>query len=165
MNRAVVFDVNFGAGLGHDTLDRLATRSDECANLFRINLQRLDPRRVFTEVSARFVDCFRHFGQNLRARFFRAHGRFGHDFVADAGKFEIELETSDAGFGSTDFVIHVPEMIFRTENVGEELVTFERTVLRVLGNEAAANTCDRRFDRNARVHQRQHAAANAGHRT
>ena len=51
--------------------------------------------------------------------------RFGHDFVADAGKFQIELETGDAGFGSAKFEIHVAEMIFGADDVGQKFVAFQ----------------------------------------
>src|ERR1051326_1930714 len=45
VNRAVVLDVNFSTGLGHDTLDRLAARTDERANLLGIDFDRLNPWR------------------------------------------------------------------------------------------------------------------------
>ena len=50
VDRAVVFDVNLRAGFGDDALDRLAAGSDERADLLRIDLDRLDARRVFAQV-------------------------------------------------------------------------------------------------------------------
>ena len=51
--------------------------------------------------------------------------RFGHDFVADAGKFQIELESGDAVIGSAKFEIHVAEMVFRADDVGQQFVTLQ----------------------------------------
>ena len=116
------------------------------------------------KIDARFVDRLRHDRENLGARFFRAHRRFGHDFVAHARKFEVELESSDALLGSANFVIHVSEMIFGTDDVGQQFVAFHLAVVVVFRHETDANSSDRRLDRNARVHQREHAAANARHR-
>src|SRR5262249_18558615 len=42
----VVFNINFGTSLRDNTLDGLAARSDERPDLFRIDLHRLDSRRV-----------------------------------------------------------------------------------------------------------------------
>ena len=125
MNRAVVVDVNLGAGFSDDAFDGFAAGSDERADFLGIDLDRLDARRVFAEIGARFVDRLRHDLENFRARFFRAHGRFGHDFMADAGQFEIELESGDARFRSANFVIHVSEMIFGADDIGEQLVAFQ----------------------------------------
>ena len=44
--------------------------------------------------------------------------------MADAGKFQIELEPGHAVIGAAKLEIHVPEMIFRTDNVGQQLVAF-----------------------------------------
>ena len=56
---AVVFDINLRAGLGHDPLDRLAARSDERADLLRIDFDRLDARRVFAQRFARLRRAIR----------------------------------------------------------------------------------------------------------
>ena len=122
MDGAVVLDVNLGAGLGDDALDRLAAGSDERADLLRIDLDRLDARRVFAESSARGLSSApRHDRENLGARFFRALDRFGHDLVADAGQFQIELEAGDAVVGAAEFEIHVAEMIFGADDVGQQV--------------------------------------------
>ena len=110
---AVVFDINLRAGLGHDAFDRLAAGSDECTDFFRIDFDRLDPRRVLAQISARFINRARHDPEDLGARFLRAESCLGHDFVADARKFQVELEAGDAGVCAAKFEIHIAEMIFR----------------------------------------------------
>ena len=164
MDGAVVFDVNLRAGFRDDAFDRLPAGPDEAADFLGIDFDRLDPGRVPAQIGARLVDRPRHDFENFRARFFRAHGRFGHDLVAHAGQFEIELETGDARFRSADFVIHIAEMIFGADDVGQELVAFHLPVITLLRDETNADPGDRGLDRNARIHQREHAAANARHR-
>ena len=68
--------------------------------------------------------ALRHDPENLGARFFRALNRFRHDLVADAGEFQIELKTGDARVGSAKFEIHVAEMIFGADDVGQQFVAF-----------------------------------------
>ena len=51
--RVVLGDVDLGAGGLGDAADRLAAGPDEQADLFRIDLDRLDPRGVLREVGAR----------------------------------------------------------------------------------------------------------------
>ena len=46
------------------------------------------------------------------------------------GKLEIELESGDAGFGSANFEIHVAEMIFGADDVGQQLVALQICRLR-----------------------------------
>ena len=41
------------------------------------------------------------------------------------GKLEIELEAGDAGFGAAKLAIHVAEMIFGADDVGEQLVALQ----------------------------------------
>src|SRR5438874_4366175 len=164
VDRAVVFDVNFGASLRDDALDRLATWADKCADFLRVDLDCLDPRRVLRQLWPRLVDPGAHDFENFRARFFCAQNRFSHDLVADAWKFQIELVTGDAGLRAAQLEIHVAEMIFGTDDVGEQLVTFQLSVFAVFSDETDRDSCDRRFDGHTGVHQRQHPAANARHR-
>ena len=84
VHRAVVFNVNFSAGLRDNALDGLSAGADQRADLLRIDLDRLDSRRVLGQLRPRFVECAAHDAENLRARFFRALDRFRHDLVADA---------------------------------------------------------------------------------
>ena len=81
------------------------------------------------------------------------------------GKFQIELETGDTVLGAAKFEIHVAEMIFGTDDVGEQVVALQIPLLVVLGDQADGNAGNRRLDRNARIHQREHAGANARHRS
>src|SRR5436190_3650219 len=160
---AVIFDVNLRAGFGDDALNRLATGPDERADLLRIDLERLNARSVLAQITARLVERLRHDSEDFRARFFRAHGRFGHDFVADARQLEIELESGDAGLSPANLVIHVAEMILGTDDVGEKLVTLHLSVFAVFRDQADADSSNGRLDRNAVIHEREHSSADARH--
>ena len=46
IHRAILLDVNFGAGIGSDFLDCLAARSNDQANLLGFNVQRNNARRI-----------------------------------------------------------------------------------------------------------------------
>src|SRR5438270_13928712 len=118
VHRAIVFDVNFGAGLGHDAFDRFAARPDERANFLGINFDRLDPGRVFRKFGARFVDCAAHDLENFAARFLCTLDRFTKDFQTDSRQFQIELVTGHALGCSAEFEIHVTEMILRPDDIG-----------------------------------------------
>src|SRR5882724_1697754 len=61
-----------------------------------------------------------------------------------------------------DFAIHVAIMIFPADDVGKELI-FGHFFAAVFGANADADAGDRTNHRNARVHERQRAAANARH--
>ena len=118
VDRAVVLDVNFGAGLRHDALDRFAARPDERADFLGINFDRLDPRRVFRKFGTRCVDCATHDLENFVARFLRALDRFAENFQTDPRQFQIELVTGHAFGRSAKFEIHVTEMILGADDIG-----------------------------------------------
>ena len=83
--------------------------------------------------------------------------------MADAWQFQIELEPSNALIGSAKFVVHVAEVIFGTNDVGEQLVTFQIAAVAKLSDEADGNSGDRRLDRHACIHECEHSAAHTRH--
>src|SRR5581483_3307100 len=120
----IVFNINFSAGFRDNALDGLATGPDECPDLFGVNLNRLDPRRVLRQLCPRFIQRAAHDAENFRARFFSALDRFGHDFVANTWQFQIQLKTGNAFVGSAELEIHIAKMIFRADDVGQQFVAF-----------------------------------------
>src|SRR4029077_9265572 len=88
VHRAIVFNINFSAGLRDNALDGLAAGANERTDLLRINFDRLDPRRVLGQLWARSLQRAAHDAENFRPRFFRALDRFCHDIVADAGELQ-----------------------------------------------------------------------------
>ncbi len=72
-----------------------------------------------------------------------------HDFLGDAVDLDVHLQRGHAVARTGHLEVHVAEVIFVTEDVGEhrELVAFLHQAHRDAG--------DRRLDRHARIHQRQ----------
>ena len=83
--------------------------------------------------------------------------------MADAGKFEVELETGDAVIGAAQLEIHVAEMVLGADNVGKKLVTLQLSVFTMFGDEPDRDSRDHAFNRNASVHERKHSTTHAGH--
>ncbi len=123
IHRAVIFDVNFATGFLDELLDVLAAGADERADLLRIDLHDLDARGVLAEFLARFGESLRHFGEDVQAGDAGFLNRLGHKRVRDALELEVELEAGDAFVRAGNFAIHVAEVVFRAEDVGEEFVT------------------------------------------
>ena len=67
LDRAVVLDVDLGAGLFHDLADHLAAGADHFADLVGRDLERLDARRVLAELGARRGHRLRHFAEDMQA--------------------------------------------------------------------------------------------------
>ena len=80
--------------------------------------------------SARLVERVRHDAEDFGPRFFGARSCLRHDLVADAREFQVELETGDACLGAAKFEIHVAEMIFGADDVGQQVVAFQVAALR-----------------------------------
>src|SRR5262249_59880762 len=127
--RAVVLNVNLSAGLRDDALDGLTAGTDERADLLRIDFDRLNPWRVFGQFRPGLVQRTAHDVEDFRARFLRALDRFRHYFVANAGELQVELKSADACVCSAKLKIHVTEMIFRADDVGEQFVALYLLIL------------------------------------
>ena len=146
VHAAVVLDVNLGAGLGHDAFDGLAARSDDEADLVGIDADGFDARRVLGELRARRGERALHDVQNLEPRVARDVDGFLHNLQADARQLEVELEAGDAARGAAELEIHVAEMIFAADDVGEERVAIQAAIRAELGDEAAGDAGDGRLD-------------------
>ncbi len=81
-----------------------------------------------------------------------------HDLFGDAGDLDVHLQRGDAIRGAGNLEVHVAEVIFIAEDVGQngEILAFL--------DEAHRDTRDRRFQRHARIHQSQRRAADRRHR-
>ena len=81
-----------------------------------------------------------------------------HDLPGDAVDLDVHLQRGDAVARAGHLEVHVAEVIFVTEDVGEHLE------LAAFLHEAHGHAGDRRLDRHAGIHQREAGAADAGHR-
>src|SRR5262249_11006871 len=80
-----------------------------------------------------------------------------NDFLVDAVDLEVELNAGDAPDRAGDLEVHVAEVVLIAHDVGQQ----DEAVF--LLDQADGDACHRIADRHAGVHERQSAAADAGH--
>jgi hypothetical protein len=127
LDRAVVLDVDLGAGLFHDLADHLAAGADHFADLVGRDLDGLDARREFAQLGAGAGQRLGHLAQDVHAAVLGLAERDLHDLLGDAGDLDVHLQRGDAVFGAGHLEVHVAEVIFVAQDVGEhgEAVAFE----------------------------------------
>ena len=151
---AVVVDVDVASGLGNDGFDVLSAGADDEADFVGVDFDGLNARGVRRHFGARGCDDGIHHVEHAHPEFAGlAHG-FEEDGVRDAGQFEVELETGDAFAGAAQFEVHIAEVIFAAEDVGEGGVTLEHVAFE-LGDESDADAGDGCFNRHACIHERE----------
>jgi hypothetical protein len=99
-----------------------------------------------------------HDAQNVLARLVRLRQRDLHDFLRDALDLDVHLQRGDAVVGARHLEIHVAEVIFVAEDVGQH-----GEAVAVL-DQAHRDAGHVRLHRHAGVHQRERAAADGRHR-
>src|SRR5205085_85491 len=161
---AVVFDVDFAAGLLDDALDVLAARADQLTDSLRIDLHRHDAGSVFAQFRPGRGQGVGHFLQNGHARDPRLLDRFHHQPVGQARQFEVELKPGNAFFGARNLAVHVAESVLPADDVGEQLGTGNGPLLIRVRANADADAGHRPDQWHAGIHQREAAAANRSHR-
>ena len=116
----VVFgDVNLRSGRFDDATNGLSARPDEQTDLFRIDLDRLNPGSVLREVFPGRIERTQHGLEDLDPGFAGlVNGDLG-DFERQPVDFEVELEAGDALGGAGQLEVHVTEVIFFTQDVGD----------------------------------------------
>src|SRR6267378_5412056 len=96
LHRAVVLDIDRGAGFFGDLPDHCAALADHVADLLRIDLQSNDGGRPFRHAFARLGEHFVHLAQDVQAAVAGLIERHLHDLARDAGDLDIHLQRSDA---------------------------------------------------------------------
>ena len=71
LHRAVVLDVDLGAGLLDDLADDLAAGADDFADLVDRDLQHLDARGMLAELGARMSERLAHLAEDVQAAVLR----------------------------------------------------------------------------------------------
>ena len=158
LHRAVVLDVDLGAGLLDDLADHLAAGADHFPDLVGRNLEHLDARGVLAQLGARGGERLAHLAEDMHAAVLRLRERDLHDLLGDTGNLDVHLQGGDALLGAGHLEVHVAEVVLVAENVGEHSVPL------VLENEAHGDAGGRPLERHARIHQRQRGAAHRRHR-
>ena len=122
VDRAVVLDVDLGAGRLPECPDGLAARADQQADLFRIDLDvRAAAGRSWQISAARPRD-----GREHRACRISTAGLAGlvergpDDLLVDAVDLEVELDAGDAVVRAGDLEVHVAEVVLVAHDVGQQ---------------------------------------------
>ena len=87
--RAIILDVDLGAGFFLNGADGLAARADQQADLFRIDLHRQQARGVFGDIGARLHQGLEHDAHDFQPRLASLHERGADDFLRDSVDLEI----------------------------------------------------------------------------
>ena len=158
LDRAIVFDVDLGAGLFDDFADDLAARTDDFTDLVDRDVHHFDARCEFAELRTAFGDGLGHFAEDVLAAALCLAECDLHDLFGDTGDLDVHLQRGDAVGSTGNLEVHVAEVIFVTEDVGEnrEALAFQ--------DQAHGDTGNRLCQRNAGIHQRQRGAADGCHR-
>ena len=154
---AFVVDVDFCARHFNDFTDDLTARTDHFTDLVGRDLHGFDARSVNRELVCR-GQSFAHFTEDVQTTLTGLLKCFLHDGRSDALNFDVHLQRGDTSFGTRYFEVHVAEVVFVAEDVGQNCVG---TV--VFENEAHCNASNRCFERNASVHHRQGATTDRSH--
>src|SRR5690554_4185146 len=158
LDRAVIVDVDLGAGLLDDLADHLAAGADHFTDLVGRDLHGLDAGSKLAHFAARGSDGLGHFAQDVDTTTLGLLEGDLHDLLGDAGDLDIHLQRGDALVGAGHLEVHVAQVILVTENVAEhgELLAFQ--------DQAHGDTGHRTCQRHAGIHQRQRGAADGRHR-
>ena len=150
---AIVIDVNFAAGLSNDVTNDFAARANDFADLVHWDRDRRDPWSEEGHFSTGRFDRFRHFAQDMKTSFLGLSQSRAHDVFIDAFDLDVHLNSGNAIFRAGDFEVHIAQVIFVTENVGENRNTG------FFFDETHSNTGYWLRIRNPGIHQRHRSAA------
>src|SRR5450759_268859 len=159
LDRAVVLDVDLGAGFLLDLADHGATLADDVADLLGVDLDGDDARRVVAHLRAAGRDDRVHLVEDCHPRGVGLLQTLANDRFADALDLDVHLECRYALAGAGHLEVHVAEGILFAENVGQDN---EATVR--LTDETHRRATNGGFDRHARIHEGEAGTAGRRHR-
>ena len=121
VDRAVVVDVDLGAGRFLDALDRLAARADQQADLLRVDLDVSSRGAVLADLGRAADAACRRMCLRISRRASRACSSVASDdLLVDAVDLEVELDAGDAAAGAGDLEVHVAEVVLVAHDVGQQ---------------------------------------------
>ena len=146
------------AGFFGQRTDGGAAFADHVTDLLWIDLHGEQLRREVRDFGFGFAHGGLHFFQNVHSRFFGLGQSDLHNFFGNALDLDVHLQRRNTVGGTSHFKVHVAQMIFVTQDVGQhrEAVGFF--------DQAHGDTCHLGFHRNACVHHGQATAADRRHR-
>ena len=157
----IVLDIDLGAALLLNLANHLATWPNDGANLFWIDLDRLDARGIFRQSLARSVYRIEHLFHNVHTAFAGLLQRPGHDFVRDAFDFDVHLEGGNAVGGSRDLEVHVTQCIFDALDVTQYRPL--TAALTFSSDQSHSHASDRCMNGYAGIHQSEGCTTHGAH--
>src|SRR5690606_29862965 len=144
----IVIQIDRRTGLITDRTDHRTALTDHVTDLVRMDLDRGNARRTVRQLGPRLGNHLVHLAKDVQACFVRLLQSQLHDLVSDTVDLDIHLQCGDTVFGTGYLEIHVAQLIFVTQNVGQnrELVAFL--------DQTHGDTGNRCLDRYASVHLR-----------
>ncbi len=140
-----------------DRLDVLAPGPNQSADAVGGDLQLFHARHGVLEVRTLFADGLRHLAQDVQAALLGLGQRFLNDLTGDPGDLDVHLNGGHPCGGTGHFEVHVAQVIFVTQDVGQDLIAS------AVGDQPHGDTGDRCFYRDTRVHQGHGGGANRAH--
>ena len=111
LDRAVVFEVDLGAGDLADFTDHLAARADDLADLVLGDGDDGDPRGVVADAVAGILKGLAHLAEDVHAPLAGLLQRHAHDVFGDRRDLDVHLQRGDAPLRAGHLEVHVPEVV------------------------------------------------------
>ena len=158
-------DVDDGSGFGLDLLDDFAALADDGSDEVFRDLEGDNPGYEGFVVFARSVDRLHHFAHDVHSAFMCLRESLFEHFVGKSVHLDVHLGRRDSVLGPGHLEVHVPEVIFVTEDVRQDRVAVVGTGR--IGDESHRDTGHRFADLHTCVHEGEAASADGslGRRT
>ena len=157
LDRAVVVDVDLGAGHLADLADHLAAGADHLADLVLVDGDHGDARGILADRLAGGRERRRHLAQDVQAAVARLRQCRLHDLLGDRGDLDVHLQGRDSFLGTGHLEVHVAQVVLVADDVGKNGETV------VLLDQAHGDAGHRALQGNAGVHHRERRTAHRGH--
>ncbi len=153
----VIIQLDVGAGLFGQGTDHGATFTDDILDLLRVDLDGVDARGEIGDLGTRRLDGFVHHFQDVQASTTSLLQGNLHDLFGDAFDLDVHLQRGHTFGGTGNLEVHVAQVIFVTQDVGQHDETF------FFLHQTHGDTGNGGLDRHTRVHQCQRGATHGGH--
>ena len=153
----VIIQLDVGAGLFGQGADHGTTLADDVLDLLRVDLDGVDARGEIGDLGTRSLDGFVHHFQDVQASTTSLLQGNLHDLFGDAFDLDVHLQGGHTFGGTGNLEVHVAQVIFVTQDVGQHDETF------FFLHQTHGDTGNGGLDRHTGVHQRQGGTTDGGH--
>ncbi len=158
-HEAGVVHRNLRTRLVLDPANRLALGADEVADLLRTDLHGHDAGSKRRQVGLGLGHRLPHLPEDVHPAFLRLRQRLGHQLEVESLDLDVHLDRRDALRSARHLEVHVTQVIFGAEDVGED-----RVLLAFL-DQSHRDTGHGAVDRHARVEESQRRPTDRRHGT